>query len=202
MIPTDQEGTGSSTGKILCGGRLLPYVSTEAGTVIRKGPLVRSDNSRWLDPVTAPRRDIPRSWKASLTREPTRNPRAESPMVRSPVQIAQAFAANSSNSVIPQRQNAVLVEIWVSTSPSMFEPSRPITKSILRSRNSRCCCSNSPRCAIWTVIRVLTVKPSKHGREQAGHRRLVGPNSDLAQGRVVEKLDIPHALTQMVKDGR
>src|SRR3954471_6715553 len=79
MIPTDQEGTGNSTGKILSGGRLLPYVSTEEGTVIRKGPFVRSDNSRWLDPVTAPRRDIPRSRKASLTREPTRESEGRKP---------------------------------------------------------------------------------------------------------------------------
>src|SRR5262245_3101930 len=70
MTPSGHGGTGSSTGRTLCGGRFVPNFSTESGRVTTKDPLARRESNKWGEPVAALRSEILRERKASVIREP------------------------------------------------------------------------------------------------------------------------------------
>src|SRR5262249_50819516 len=70
MTPRGQGGTGSSTGRTLCGGRFVPNFRIVSGRVTTKGPLARRESNKWGEPVATPRSEILREPKASLIKEP------------------------------------------------------------------------------------------------------------------------------------
>ena len=50
--------------------------------------------------------------------------------------------------------------------------------------------------------RVPGAKPSEHGSEQPGDKGFIASDLDLAERRIAGKLDIPHPLTQIIKNCR